>query len=216
MACSLDSAGDRLAKQWDCLGMVCLEVESPRGVKRSALERGMLRFLLYCWTIAFVSMFPLISLFPCLLKAKAAETMPEAGGSEQIEPPASRELLPSEFETDTLSQAELETFARAFAQMVELRKTAKVELAAAISDEDLTPERYLKIRDNRQGIDTSELVHYLRAEENVNLVREQLEQDMQQVVEGEGMAVERFHEIFLEIQAKPPLQDRLQQIWQRL
>ncbi|MEL7083460.1 MAG: DUF4168 domain-containing protein [Cyanobacteria bacterium J06597_1] len=115
----------------------------------------------------------------------------------------------------SLPQEELEVFATAFAQMVELREEAKSDLADAISSENLTPEQFLDIRDgNTEGVEREELVRFERAEGAVDRVRDSLEQDMQQVVEEEGMTVARFQEIFAAVEDTPELQARLQQVWE--
>ncbi len=115
----------------------------------------------------------------------------------------------------SLPQEELEVFATAFAQMVELREEAKSDLADAISSENLTPEQFLDIRDgNTEGLGQEELVRFARAEGAVDRVRDNLEQDMQQVVEEEGMTVARFQEIFAAVEDTPALQARLQQVWE--
>ena len=115
-----------------------------------------------------------------------------------------------------LEQAELEVFATAFVQMVELRKEASTDMAAAISSENFTPQQYLNIRDGRRdNLETEDMARFLRAEVRVNRVRKTLELEMEQVVEDEGMTAERFQEIFAAIEATPELQNRLQQIWQQ-
>ena len=116
---------------------------------------------------------------------------------------------------NALPQEELEVFATAFAQMVELREEAKTDLAEVISSENLTPEQFLYIRDgNREGVGREELARFSRAEGHVNRVRDNLEQDMQKVVEEEGMTVARFQEIFAAVEETPELQARLQRVWE--
>ncbi|MEM9568257.1 MAG: DUF4168 domain-containing protein, partial [Cyanobacteria bacterium P01_E01_bin.34] len=73
----------------------------------------------------------------------------------------------------------------------------------------------LDIRDgNTEGVGREELVRFARAEGAVNQVRDNLEQDMQQVVQEEGMTVARFQEIFAAVEGTPELQARLQQVWE--
>ena len=115
----------------------------------------------------------------------------------------------------SLPQDELEVFATAFAQLVELREAAKSELADVISSEELTPEQFLDIRNgNTDDVEQEELERFARAEGEVNRVRSNLEQDMQQAVEDEGMTVDRFQEIFAAVEDTPELQARLQQVWE--
>ena len=115
-----------------------------------------------------------------------------------------------------LKQEELEVFATAFAQMVELREEANTDMAAAISSENFTPQQYLDIRDGGvEDLQTEDMARFLRAEVRVNRVRETLELEMQEVVEEEGMTKERFQEIFTAVAATPDLQERLQRIWQK-
>ena len=123
---------------------------------------------------------------------------------------------PSVVEDPDVDREELEVFATAFVQMVELRKAASTDMAAAISSENFTPQQYLNIRDGRRdGLETEDMARFLRAEVRVNRVRKTLELEMQRVVEDGGMTAERFQEIFAAVEATPELQNRLQQIWQR-
>ena len=48
----------------------------------------------------------------------------------------------------------------------------------------------------------------------MNRVRNNLEQNMQQAVQEEGMTVARFQEIFAAVEDTPELQARLQQVWE--
>ena len=141
----------------------------------------------------------------------ASEGQPEATDAPSADGSNARESSLD----NSLPQEELEVFATAFSQMVELREEAKTDLAEVITSENLTPEQFLDIRDgNRDGVDREELARFSRVEGQVNQVRDNLEQDMQKVVEDEGMTVARFQEIFAAVEETPELQARLQQVWE--
>lgn len=147
--------------------------------------------------------------------AQGQEPVPDT--SQPVPETPQPELSPSE-----VNSQELQQFANVLREVERIRQERQPEIAQAIESEGLSPERFeelLAAEQNPQDqtlaeVSPEELEQFERARTEILQIQDEFRSDMQQVVEAEGLDMQRFQEIYFALEQDPALRQELQQILQ--
>ena len=119
------------------------------------------------------------------------------------------------------SDEELENFAAAVTQVINLQQQGQTEMIEAIEENDLTVERFNEINMQAQQMpledveaSDEEMEAFQNANQAVERVQMQLEEVLIGTIEEEGLTIEKYEEIMGEYQQNPELQQRIQELMQ--
>ncbi len=119
------------------------------------------------------------------------------------------------------SDEELEKFANAVTQVINLQQQGQTEMIEAIEDNDLTVQRFNEINMQAQQMPLEEveatdeeMENFENANQAVERVQMQLEEILIGTIEEEGLTLEKYEEIMTEYQQNPELQQRIQELMQ--
>jgi hypothetical protein len=124
-------------------------------------------------------------------------------------------------QTDTdISDEELERFLEVSSTVQQIQMEAQLEMVEKVEEEGLDVETYNQIAEARHmgqsddelNVSDEQLAAFDRASENVEEMERDMESELTQAVEEEGMDMERFMVINMSLQQDPALQQRVQEM----
>lgn len=122
-----------------------------------------------------------------------------------------------------VSDEELETFLDVSSELQEIQMGSQQEMIAVVEDEGLTVEKYNAIAeaeqmgqptDELEDVSSEDLEKYVQASTQIAEMEEELEPEFEQIIEENGMEMDRFQEINMALQQDPALQQRIQEMMQ--
>ncbi|PSO95470.1 MAG: hypothetical protein BRC46_02970 [Cyanobacteria bacterium QS_6_48_18] len=121
-----------------------------------------------------------------------------------------------------ISQEELQQFAGVVEKLQGIQEESFQGMSEAIQDEGLTTKQFSAILQSQQNPDSEqttkageqELQQFEQARARLAEIQKETQSQMQEVVEDEGLEVQRFNQILAAIRNNPELQQQIQQIIQ--
>ncbi len=124
------------------------------------------------------------------------------------------------FAQQKVTDDELNKFAEAFQQVRMINQSSQQKMMKAVTDEDLTVERFNLInqaeQDPNKEIEASadELEKYQAAIEAVENIQESVQTQLQSKIKASGLSLERFQQIANQLRNDQELQQRLSSLMQ--
>lgn len=160
-----------------------------------------------------------------LVNGLSAEAQSKQTGFEPVSPAStiegnsSSELGADQGVEQTVSAAEVEQFAHAIQQMRQIQDEAYKQATAVLDSAGLSIDRFNEILHTQQDASTQptpaisavEQQGFDQAFPQINQIRAQTQQQMQQAVEQEGLNMERFNQIFALVRQNSQLREAVQQ-----
>ena len=123
-------------------------------------------------------------------------------------------------QSQDVSDQELEKFATAFQQVRMINQSSQQKMMKAVTDEDLTVERFNVINQAEQNpnkevqASDDELKKYKAAMSSVEAIQKEIQAQLQTKIKDIGLTVERFQQISTLLQKDKSLQQRLRALMQ--
>jgi hypothetical protein len=160
-------------------------------------------------TGSYVFVFLLVS----SLSAHAQAPKPASGSSS----PSSQ--IPGTPQTK-VSPEELQKFANSLKQLRVIKQGAVQQMGDVINKSGLSQERFLEIYKSQQNppeklkraITSQEKQQYEKTVTSLKSIQEQADTNMQQVLQKEGLGLERFNQIQVAISQDPALQQKVREM----
>ena len=140
-----------------------------------------------------------------------------ASAHAQFQQPPQQQPQPIEVSDD-----ELLMFVQASMQAQQIQTDSQMEMIAIVEEEGLEVETYNEIFQGMQmgqspdelDVTSEQIESFEKASELIGEIEQEMEIELIAAIEGEGIELERFQEIFTAIQTDPALQQKLQQMIQ--
>lgn len=121
-----------------------------------------------------------------------------------------------------VTTAEVQQFTNAVQQMTQVQDAARHRAVQAVQEEGLTLARYNEIFLSQQNASTpsasdvtpQEKQSFDRALSKVAEIRQSTQQQLEQVIQSNGLNVQRFSQIFAAVRQNPELRQQVQQVLQ--
>ena len=121
-----------------------------------------------------------------------------------------------------VSDEELQLFVDASMNAQTVQAASQQEMVAVVDEEGIDVNTYNEIMQAQQmgqdmdelDVSSDDLEKFEDAFEKIQVIEQEMEADLTQAIEEEGMEMERFEEINMAIQQDPELQQRVQQMIQ--
>ncbi len=121
-------------------------------------------------------------------------------------------------EDNALSEKEMEQFAEVFIDIQAISEDAREGMVAALDEVGMSVDRFNEIQQMAQD-PSSDLALSDEEEEQLNQANQSIQgiqmdaqQKMQQAILDNGMSVEKYQEIAMQVQTNPDLQQKIQAI----
>lgn len=121
---------------------------------------------------------------------------------------------------EEISDEELKKFANAANAIQEIQMKAQEEMVQKVTDAGMDLERFNEIAEAQQNpeaeveVSDEEEKQLETINDALGEIQEDTDSKMVEAVEEEGFTIERFQEIYAQLQSSPELQQRLQQLSQ--
>lgn len=164
----------------------------------------------------FLSIILAIAMMAC-----SSDQENESQADTQQNPPTQQQFQPNQNPVDIdVSDEELETFAEISMVAQQIQMGSQQEMLAAVEEEELDVQTYNTIAESRfndqsdSDLDVSDedIEKFEAASQKIEGMQADVESDMMDAVEAEGMEMNRFMEINAAIQQDQKLQQRIQQM----
>lgn len=164
----------------------------------------------------FLSIILAIAMMAC-----SSDQENESQADTQQNPPTQQQFQPNQNPVDIdVSDEELETFAEISMVAQQIQMGSQQEMLAAVEEEELDVQTYNTIAESRfndqsdSDLDVSDedIEKFEAASQKIEGMQADVESDMMDAVEAEGMEMNRFMEINAAIQQDQELQQRIQQM----
>lgn len=134
---------------------------------------------------------------------------------------AAQDMFPGEApEPVDVSDSELNQFVDALQQIEQVQQETQQDMITVLDEQGISTERFNEIYQSEhspefeldQPLSSDEEGRYRVAEQQLQGIQEESQVQMSQVVENEGLNVERFNEIYVALTQDPELQQRVQEM----
>ena len=134
---------------------------------------------------------------------------------------ATQDMFPQESaEQINVEEAELAQFVDALQQIEQVQMETQEEMIGVLNDLDLSTDRFNEIYqaehnpefELEQALSDDEQQRYRMAEQELQGIQEDSQVEMSQVVESQGIDIDRFNEIYVALTQDPELQQRVQEM----
>jgi polyribonucleotide nucleotidyltransferase len=137
--------------------------------------------------------------------------------------PTSPSSQPQAAPQTQISSAELEKFARTLKQLLAIEQGANQQIVQTIGQSGLSQQRFLELykaqRDPSnqptQKVTTQEKQQFDKAFTSLRGIQQQAETQMKQVLQKEGLKIERFNQIEAQVRQDSQLQQKVREIIQK-
>jgi hypothetical protein len=118
-----------------------------------------------------------------------------------------------------VSDEELDQFLDASARAQEVQMGFQQQMISIVEEEGIEVETYVQIAEGLQmgqseedlNVSDEDMEKFNRASASIEEVGQEMDNELETVIEEEGMSIERFQEINMAIQQDPSLQQRIQE-----
>ncbi len=130
------------------------------------------------------------------------------------------QTLPQQQEQIEVSDTELDKFATAYQGIQVVNQEAQQKMIKTVEDEGFNVQRFNEIHQASitpdQEVDASneELKKHKKVIGKIEGMQESFQKDMEEVIENEGLTIERYEQVAIALQTDKELQQRLQKIMQ--
>ncbi|MEX2597196.1 MAG: DUF4168 domain-containing protein [Salibacteraceae bacterium] len=120
----------------------------------------------------------------------------------------------------SVSDTELEQFASAVGQVQMVNQAAQQQMAAAISEEGLSVEKFNEIQQAEQNptaeveANDDQREQYTSCMKSIKAIQMKAQEEMQEKITAEGLSIEKYQEIGNLVQQDPSLQQKVQELIQ--
>lgn len=135
---------------------------------------------------------------------------------------------PSQSQSDSpsinVSEQEIQSFANAFEAVQSIQEESRQEMAQAIEEEGLTIQQYNELFREEQQSGTTDAEgsqfseeqqqQFEQADARIDEIEQEAQAQIEEAITNEGLEVERFEEIWMEVRKNPELQQQVQDILQ--
>jgi glucan-binding YG repeat protein len=119
-----------------------------------------------------------------------------------------------------VSQDELKKFASAIKKLQPIQQEAETQITQAIQQQELSEQRFGEIYQSRQNpkakpttkITPEENKKFEQASTRIQKIQESTQSRMEKTVQGEGLDIQRFNQIFLALRQNPQLLEQVRQM----
>ncbi|TVR31115.1 MAG: DUF4168 domain-containing protein [Spirochaetaceae bacterium] len=134
---------------------------------------------------------------------------------------ATQDMFPQEStEQINVDETELAQFVDALQQIEQVQMETQEEMISVLNDLDLSTDRFNELYqaehnpefELEQPLSDDEEQRYRMAEQELQGIQEDSQVEMSQVVENQGIDIDRFNEIYVALTQDPELQQRVQDI----
>jgi hypothetical protein len=152
---------------------------------------------------------------PALAQSAPSTTADSAETTESTETPAAEASQSSDFTNE-----ELEQFANVIPELQTIQEAAQAQVITAVEESGLTPERFNTIAEAQAAPEEAGEVDITNEEqdafETVTSEIQQIETDFlaqrEELLQAEGLTVERYQELLAAVQNDPALLEQIQQM----
>lgn len=126
----------------------------------------------------------------------------------------------SESQSLDVSDQEIQSFANAFEAVQTIQEESRQEMAQAIEEEGLTIQEYNELFrvEQQSGSTDSETSQFSeeqqeqfeQADARIDEIEQEAQTQIEEAITNEGLEVERFEEIWMEVRKNPELQQQVQ------
>lgn len=122
--------------------------------------------------------------------------------------------------TGDVSEEELTTFVGIVQKLQPLGMEAQQKMLAAVEDEGIDVQRFTEIMNAQQmpdsdaDISKEEMDKYEKAQDAVDKIQDDVQAQMNEIIEDNGMSTDRYEEIMMVVQQDQALMQRVQQMMQ--
>ncbi len=117
------------------------------------------------------------------------------------------------------SDDELKSFANAIVQVMSVQQQGQMQMIEHIEEQDMSVQRFNELYMQAQQMplddidaEGEEMESFLEITEEIEQVQMELETILVNLIEEEGLSVEKYEHIMTEYQQNPELQQRIQQL----
>ncbi len=151
------------------------------------------------------------SVFAILLSVSlSAQAQTSSPGAPKVQPAPQVQVSP----------AELQKFANAVKQLQVIQQTSQTEMVQAVQGESLSEQRFVQIYQAQQNpqvqpkpqVSEKEKQSFQKAFAKLGQIQQATQTKMNQVVQSQGMEVQRFNQIFAAVRQDPTLQQKVRQL----
>ena len=134
---------------------------------------------------------------------------------------ATQDMFPQESaEQINVEESELAQFVDALQQIEQVQMETQEEMIGVLNDLDLSTDRFNEIYqaehnpefELERALSDDEQQRYRMAEQELQGIQEDSQVEMSQVVESQGIDIDRFNEIYVALTQDPELQQRVQEM----
>ncbi|TVQ36326.1 MAG: DUF4168 domain-containing protein [Spirochaetaceae bacterium] len=134
---------------------------------------------------------------------------------------AAQDMFPGETpETIEVGDAELNRFVEALQQIERVQMDTQEEMISVLDEQGITTERFNEIYQAEhnpefeldQPLSSDEQSRFRMAEQQLQSIQEDSQVEMSQVVQNQGIEIDRFNEIYVALTQDPELQQRVQEL----
>lgn len=121
-----------------------------------------------------------------------------------------------------LQDGELQQFVAVLESVRQVQSQAQQDMQSSLEDEGMSQQRFSEIHRQKQqsggsgsgsgsgNISQQEEQQYQAILSELQEIRQQTSQEIQQVIQDEGFSMQRFNQIYRAVQSRPQLQQRVQ------
>jgi LAS superfamily LD-carboxypeptidase LdcB len=147
------------------------------------------------------------------VQAQQKPISPSPSSAPQSQPPASNTPTNTQISSD-----ELQKFARTIKQLIGITESANQEMSQVVSKSGLSQQRFIAIHKSQStpsatkptpAVTSQEKQQYEKAFASLRQIQQQADTKMQQVLQAEGLQIDRFNQIEAAVRQDPALQKRV-------
>ncbi|MBD0258070.1 MAG: DUF4168 domain-containing protein [Cytophagales bacterium] len=145
----------------------------------------------------------------CFGSAARAQQSP-AQGNKEAQP---------QLKTEDISDNDLRQFVQASARAAAVQEESQKAMVAVVEEEKLSVEKFTEMAKahQQQKLDAvsataEEKAAFSKAAERIMAMQPEIEQNMQQAIQKEGITLDKFEQIMLAYQQNPAIQARVQKM----
>jgi len=136
------------------------------------------------------------------------------------QPPSTPSQGQSESSSIDLTEQEIQSFANAFEAVQAIQEESREKMTQVIEEQGLTIEQYNEFfREKQQSgspnseesqLSQEQQQKFEQADDRINQIEQQAQGQIEEAITNEGLEVERFEKIWMEVRKNPELQQKVQ------
>jgi hypothetical protein len=152
----------------------------------------------------------------CICFGSAAQA--QQAPTQQAPAQGNKEAQP-QLKTEDISDNDLRQFVQASARAAAVQEESQKAMVAVVEEEKLSVEKFTEMAKahQQQKLDAvsataEEKAAFSKAAERIMAMQPEIEQNMQQAIQKEGITLDKFEQIMLAYQQNPAIQARVQKM----